>query len=60
MLSITNKVDSLISHCVCFVCDTNYVFPTMAPRMAWDTKVLSFSSKVIIVRAQCRWRCECD
>ena len=28
MLSIANEVDSLIFCCVCFVCDTNYVFPT--------------------------------
>jgi len=29
VLSIANEVDSLIFHCVCFVCDTNYVFPTL-------------------------------
>ena len=28
MLSIANEVDSLIFCCVCFVYDTNYVFPT--------------------------------
>ena len=27
MLSIANEVDSLIFRCVCFVCNTNYVFP---------------------------------
>ena len=28
MLSIANEVDLLIFLCVCFVCDTIYVFPT--------------------------------
>ena len=28
MLSIANEVDLLIFHCVCFVCNTNHVFPT--------------------------------
>ena len=28
MLSIVNDVDPLIFYYVCFVCDTNYVFPT--------------------------------
>ena len=27
MLSIANEIDSLIFRCVCFVCNTNYVFP---------------------------------
>ena len=26
MLSIANEIDSLIFHCVCFVCDTNMYF----------------------------------
>ena len=28
MLSIANEVDPLIFHCVCFVRNTNHVFPT--------------------------------
>ena len=32
MLSIANKIDPLIFFCVCFVCDTNYVFPTVSAR----------------------------
>ena len=28
MLSIVNDVDPLIFRCVCFVCDTNNIFPT--------------------------------
>ena len=31
MLSIANEVDSLIFRCVCFVCDTKYVFSTSRP-----------------------------
>ena len=30
MLSIANEVDPLIYWCICFVCDTNYVFPTIS------------------------------
>ena len=29
MLPIANELDPLIFRCVCFVCDTNYVFPTI-------------------------------
>ena len=29
MLSIANEVDPLIFCCMCFVCDTNYIFPTI-------------------------------
>ena len=32
MLSIVNEIDPLIFCCVCFVCDTNYVFPTIFAR----------------------------
>ena len=28
MLLITNEVNPLIFRCVCFVCNTNYIFPT--------------------------------
>ena len=28
MLSIANEVNPLIFRCVCFVCNTNHVFPT--------------------------------
>jgi len=29
MLSIANEMDPLIFRCMCFVCDTNHVFPTI-------------------------------
>ena len=52
MLSIANKVDPLISCCVCFVCDTNYVFPTTAQQhQGWlgTTKLYHFPLKLSLL-----------
>ena len=43
MLSIANE-DLLIFHCVCFVYNTNYVFPTIGIRAIFNFKFVCFVS----------------
>ena len=48
-LLIANEVDLLIFRCVCFVCNTNYVFPTFLPiesKKSWFTRRCHGSAKM--------------